>query len=131
MLRRRSCDGPFAVILMPCVRGRGTQVLQALTPPCAAHEHDHAHQGGRLAQRFHERVAYGQEAQFLLGDGFLTFVTRGQTAQRALSRIPGGFAARPVMRADLADPPFQRLVVDLLMMSRLRIPLYCEKRKKS
>ena len=35
-----------------------------------------------LSQRFHERVAYGQEAQFLLGDGFLAFVTRGQTAQR-------------------------------------------------
>ena len=69
------------------------------------------HQGGRLAQWFHERVADGQEAQFLLGDGFLTFVACGQTAQRSLSRIPGGFAAGMVVRADLTDPPFQRLVV--------------------
>ena len=32
----------------------------SLAPPCAAHEHDHAHQGGRLSQRFHERVATGR-----------------------------------------------------------------------
>ena len=46
---------------MPCLARGGTQVLQSLAPPVAVVEHDHVHQGGRLAQWFHERVADGKK----------------------------------------------------------------------